>query len=107
MTYKYGSLALSHVSDDLASPHLKWLGLKPEDSRSLDTSKQPLTASEVKKVNSMLDRSYISAEIKKQLKVLLETRTKSEIESLHEFSPTYLAREYIPNMIKLCSVDDD
>lgn len=108
MTYKFGSLALSHISDELACPSIIWIGLKPTDAESLKATSQPLSPEELKKVADIQkSRPYISPQLQKQFNTFKRIKRKTEIEALHEFSPTYLVREFIPNMIKISEIDTD
>lgn len=105
-TYKFGSLNLSHIADELACPKLIWMGLKPSVANDLKVVSQQLTPDDLKKVNELIKRRYITPNIKAELQIFEYAKNKAEIEALYEFSPTYLVREFIPTTIKICCVDD-
>lgn len=104
LTYKYGSLALCHIADELVASQIQWIGLKPTDVEELKVTTQSLNSDELKKTSNMLQRPYIDEKIRVQLETLERTKTKAEIESLYEFAPTYLVREFIPSLIEINAV---
>lgn len=104
LTYKYGSLALCHIAEDLACSQIQWIGLKPTDVEELKVTTQSLSKEELKKAAEILQRPYIDVDVKVQLETFERTKTKAEIESLYEFAPTYLVREFIPSLIEINAV---
>lgn len=99
-TYKYGSLAMSHNSENLAVPSMVWLGIMPSEIDSLDIPTIPMSKQDEKKVTEMLKRPYINPVLKRELQILLNRQVKAEIEGIYHFSINYMINEYIPNKIR-------
>lgn len=99
-TYKYGSLAMSHNSENLAVPSMIWLGIFPSEIDSLDITTIPMNERDEKKVTDMMKRPYLNPLLKSELQILLNRKVKAEIEGIYHFSINYLINEYIPNKIR-------
>ncbi|XP_048486898.1 meiotic recombination protein SPO11 [Plutella xylostella] len=88
LTYKYGSLAQSHLSSSLACPSLALLGARHSDVMTLAPAeaRMRLTDLDRRKLNSLLKRPYLDnaagAAIKKELKSMLSSGVKAELEAL-------------------------
>ncbi|KAF5289057.1 hypothetical protein FQA39_LY03936 [Lamprigera yunnana] len=100
LTYKYGSLNMSHLSKDLAEPKIKWLGVLPSEIIPLAIEPLILTATDKNKIISILKRPYIQENdrIKEELNILLENNFKSEIEGVIK-TDNYLTDFYLPNKL--------
>ncbi|KPI93931.1 Meiotic recombination protein SPO11 [Papilio xuthus] len=104
LTYKYGSLAQSHLSQSLACSSLQLLGARHGDVMTLASreARLTLTALDKRKIASLLKRPYLNTTvgsiIKKDLEEMLESGVKAEIEAL---SPTAaaLCDFYLPSKI--------
>ncbi|XP_013181124.1 PREDICTED: meiotic recombination protein SPO11 [Papilio xuthus] len=104
LTYKYGSLAQSHLSQSLACSSLQLLGARHGDVMTLASreARLTLTALDKRKIVSLLKRPYLNTTvgsiIKKDLEEMLESGVKAEIEAL---SPTAaaLCDFYLPSKI--------
>ncbi|KPJ11949.1 Meiotic recombination protein SPO11 [Papilio machaon] len=104
LTYKYGSLAQSHLSQSLACSSLQLLGARHGDVMTLaeKEARLKLTALDKKKIVSLLKRPYLDTavgfNIKKDLEEMLASGVKAEIEAL---SPTAaaLCDFYLPSKI--------
>lgn len=106
LTYRFGSCALAHTADHLASQEIKWIGVKPSDAVLFNTDHDQLTNNDKHKLKSMFDRPYITSDIRKELEVLSESNRKVEIESFYKFSSTYLVDEFLNGMFRLNCIDD-
>lgn len=73
----------------------------PSDIESLDVTNVELTAADLKKVDELLQRPYLNAQLKRELKCFQARRSKAEIESVYHFSIDYLINDYIPRKIRL------
>ncbi|KAG7311666.1 hypothetical protein JYU34_002719 [Plutella xylostella] len=88
LTYKYGSLAQSHLSSSLACPSLALLGARHSDVMTLAPAeaRMRLTDLDRRKLNSLLKRPYLDnaagAAIKEELKSMLSSGVKAELEAL-------------------------
>ncbi|CAO1408922.1 unnamed protein product [Diamesa hyperborea] len=99
-TYKYGSLAMSHNSENLAVPSMVWLGILPSEIDRLDITTIAMTKRDEKKATEMLKRPYINPVLKSELQILLNRQVKAEIEGIYHFSINYMINEYLPNKIR-------
>ncbi|XP_021922584.1 meiotic recombination protein SPO11 isoform X2 [Zootermopsis nevadensis] len=59
--YRFGSLNMSHQSDDLAVPMVRWLGVHPTDISWLGIKAQPLTAVDISKLRNLATRPYVTS----------------------------------------------
>lgn len=105
--YKFGCYATAHEGARLAVPHIKWLGLLPEEvtRRSLPESKtKPLSSSDLLKINSLLARPYIKNRQSwcRQLIQLKTIGKKAELEAL-DIDGEYLVTSYLPNKLRYAS----
>jgi len=104
LTYTFGSLSQSHDSDRLAVPHIKWLGVRPSDFTRFNVPINkllPLTDTDYKKGIDLLDRKIwkFVPNWKSELNVMLENRSKAEIQILCCFSLGFLCDEFLPKKI--------
>ncbi|XP_063701627.1 meiotic recombination protein SPO11 [Culicoides brevitarsis] len=97
-TYRFGSLALAHL-DQLAAPSIQWIGLRPSDIVELQIPSLSLTYEDIKKLDEMLERPYITEDLRSQLTEMRKTKKKAEIEALSTFSSTFLLDQYLPSAI--------
>jgi hypothetical protein len=67
---------MSHRSDDLAVPSVRWLGVHPTDIARLGMEAQPFSETDVNKLRKLLLRSYISshAALRDQVPLFQKTR---------------------------------
>ncbi|XP_063839263.1 meiotic recombination protein SPO11 [Ostrinia nubilalis] len=104
LTYKYGSLAQSHLSSSLACASLALLGGRHHDIMTLAPAEArlPLTDLDRRKLNSLLKRPYLDnalgSRIKQEFSAMLASGVKAEIEAL---APTAaaLCDAYLPSKI--------
>ncbi|CAB3249815.1 unnamed protein product [Arctia plantaginis] len=104
LTYKYGSLAQSHLSASLACTSLVLLGARHSDIMTLAPNETRLTLTErdKRKLQSLIKRPYldtsVGVKIKDELEMMLSSGIKAEIEAL---APTAaaLCDAYIPSKI--------
>ncbi|KAI5634707.1 type IIB DNA topoisomerase domain-containing protein [Phthorimaea operculella] len=101
LTYKYGSLAQSHLSSSLACSSLSLLGARHHDVMTLAPSEARLRLTDLdkRKLNSLLRRPYLDtptgSKIKEELSAMLASAVKAEIEAV---APTAaaLCDAYLP-----------
>lgn len=105
-TYRFGSLSLSHL-DMLASPKIQWIGIRPTDIAEFEIPSLPLTDEDIKKIDEMLERPYITEELRLQLTQMRKDKIKAEIEALSTFSSTYLVDQYLPSTISMSCLRKD
>ncbi|XP_049875166.1 meiotic recombination protein SPO11 [Pectinophora gossypiella] len=101
LTYKYGSLAQSHLSTTLACSSLSLLGARHHDVMTLAPTEARLHLTELdkRKLNSLIRRPYLETSsgtrIKEELSTMLSSAVKAEIEAV---APTAaaLCDAYLP-----------
>ncbi|XP_063617879.1 meiotic recombination protein SPO11 [Cydia splendana] len=104
LTYKYGSLAQSHLSSSLACSSLSLLGVRHQDVMTLASKEARLDLSELdkRKLVSLFKRPYLDTPsgslIKNELNAMLSSGVKAEIEALAPTSAA-LCDAYLPSKI--------
>ena len=99
--YTRGSKNMSFDSSNLTTPGIKWLGVRPSD---LDRFKLPnqcrldMTEHDIKLGNQLLNEDFIKSnpEWVKELKVMLKSKEKAEIQALSSFGFQFLTETYLP-----------
>ncbi|XP_043205795.1 meiotic recombination protein SPO11-like isoform X2 [Amphibalanus amphitrite] len=105
--YKYGSLARARESDRLTTPGLIWLGVRPTEVLHLDIPRSallPLTAADRSKARCLLSRPYVKHNRfwQRQIREILASGRKAEIQCLSAIHPTFLTDLYLPSKIQEC-----
>ncbi|CAH2066383.1 unnamed protein product, partial [Iphiclides podalirius] len=104
LTYKYGSLAQSHLSQSLACSSLQLLGARHNDVMTLapKEARLPLTTLDKGKINSLVKRPYLNttagSAIRKDLQDMLRSGVKAEIEAMCP-NVSALCDTYLPSKI--------
>jgi len=99
--YMQGSKNMAFDSANLTTPDIKWLGVRPSD---LDKFKIPeqcrleMTAKDIETGHHMLNEDFIKSnpEWVKEINIMLETKTKAEIQALSSYGFQYLSEVYLP-----------
>lgn len=105
--YKFGGYSTAYEAPYVVMPHIKWLGLLPNDVKKLgieDSRTLPLTPNDIKKINSLLSRPYLENNLSwiRQLNIMREMGRKAELESIDE-TGEYLVGTYLPNKLRYAS----
>ncbi|XP_053174389.1 meiotic recombination protein SPO11 [Scomber japonicus] len=103
--YKYGSVAMSFEAHSLTVPSVMWLGLLPSDLQRLrvpEVALIPLTKRDESKLNSLLERPYLTSqpEWQKEMELMKQSKVKAEIQSLAAIAPDFLTSIYLPNKLR-------
>ncbi|KAM7405027.1 hypothetical protein PAMP_012318 [Pampus punctatissimus] len=103
--YKYGSVAMSFEAHSLTVPSVMWLGLLPSDLQRLRVPEDvliPLTKRDESKLNSLLQRPYLTSqpEWQKEMELMKQSKVKAEIQSLAAIAPDFLTNIYLPNKLR-------
>ncbi|XP_037076909.1 meiotic recombination protein SPO11-like [Pollicipes pollicipes] len=93
--YKYGSLARAHEAASLATPDLMWLGLRPTEVLQLNI---PQTGKRHSKLAHLTPFPVLSVQIRE----ILASGRKAEIQTLSALHPTFLTDLYLPSKIGEC-----
>lgn len=70
------------MSDALAIPSIRWIGVYPSEIKDLSLLSLPMTKDDICRIDSMIKRPYISKEVYEELLVLRKTLKKAEVEAL-------------------------
>jgi meiotic recombination protein SPO11 len=99
--YTTGSKNMSFDSSNLTTPGIKWLGVRPSD---LDRFKLPnqcrldMTEHDIKLGQKLLTEDFMLAnpEWIEELKIMIKSKEKAEIQALSSFGFQYLTEVYLP-----------
>lgn len=100
---KYGSMSLAHVSDRLGTPNAKYIGLTVSDIQKFKLDKFTIKAKEVdiKRAKDMLKYDWFQHPAwQKELKLLIKSGKKAELEALSGRGLKFMTDEYLPQKIK-------
>ncbi|KAK2450461.1 putative mitochondrial protein [Trifolium repens] len=105
LNYNKGSKQMAYDSENLATPNMYWLGVRPSDRRRYsipDGYIKSLTDKELECVRSLLQKPYVKNNVDwtKELRIMLKTQTKIEIEATHSISVKWLTETYLPKKLK-------
>jgi DNA topoisomerase VI subunit A len=97
---------MAYDSENLATPNMYWLGVRPSDRRRYnirDNYIKSLTDKELECVRSLLQKPYVKNNVDwtKELRIMLKTQTKIEIEATHSISVKWLTETYLSKKLKL------
>lgn len=101
---KYGSISLAHISQELAIPGAKMLGLTAEDVVKYDLKRHLIKFEEVdlKRLDQVKNYDWFkdNKEWQKQFKLWKELNGKVELAALSSKGITFISDHYIPDKIK-------
>lgn len=101
---KSGSISLAHVSDRIATPSAKFVGLTVSDIYDYDLKKAVIKAKDVdiKRAKEMLNYEWFkkSPDWQKELNLMIEKGVKAEIEALSHRGLKFMSEEYLPDKLK-------
>ncbi len=101
---KSGSISLAHVSDRIATPSAKFIGLTISDIYEYDLKKATIKAKDVdiKRAKEMLQYDWFKKNPRwqKELNLMIEKGIKAEIEALSHRGLKFMSEEYLPDKLK-------
>ena len=101
---KFGSIALAHISDRLAIPKAKFLGLTADDIKKYGLEKHLIKFKEVDERRLEQIRNYEwfknSKEWQRQFNLMKKMKAKAELEALASRGITFISEKYLPEKIK-------
>ncbi len=101
---KSGSISLAHVSDRIATPQAKFIGLTISDIYEYDLKKATIKAKEVdiKRAKELLQYEWFKKNPKwqKELNLMIEKGVKAEIEALSHRGLRFMSEEYLPDKLR-------
>lgn len=100
LTYRHGSLAMSNMSDALAVPSIRWIGILPSDIQKFGIKSIPMTREDHRKMDNLMKRPGLSDAVYRELQCLQRHNQKAEIEGLSGSSSHYLIDVYLRNQFE-------
>ncbi|MEM0333082.1 MAG: DNA topoisomerase VI, partial [Candidatus Aenigmatarchaeota archaeon] len=101
---KFGSIALAHISDRLAIPQAKFLGLTGDDIKKYDLEKHLIKFKEIDERRLQQIREYEwfkhSKEWQRQFDIMKKMGAKAELEALAARGITFISEKYLPEKIE-------
>lgn len=101
---KYGSISLAHISDRLAIPDVKFLGLTVDDIKKYGLEKHLIKFKEIDEKRLKEIRNYPwfknKKEWQRQFDLMEKMKAKAEIEALASKGITFMTEKYLPEKIK-------
>eukprot|EP00730_Choanoeca_flexa_P003889 TRINITY_DN11533_c0_g1_i2.p2 TRINITY_DN11533_c0_g1~~TRINITY_DN11533_c0_g1_i2.p2 ORF type:complete len:408 (+),score=96.01 TRINITY_DN11533_c0_g1_i2:30-1253(+) len=103
--YMSSSKNMSYDSASLTCSDIKWLGLRPTDLDKYKIPEQcrlPMTPEDIETGKRLLEADFITKNPAwvKELKLMLTTKVKAEIQALSNFGFQYLTEEYLPQKLQ-------
>jgi DNA topoisomerase-6 subunit A len=100
---KSGSISLAHVSDRIATPEAKFIGLTVSDIFDYDLKKATIKAKDVdiKRAKELLEYDWFKKpKWQKEINLLIEKGIKAEIEALSHRGLKFMSETYLPEKLK-------
>ncbi|MBI3191007.1 DNA topoisomerase IV subunit A [archaeon] len=101
---KSGSISLAHVSDRIATPSAKFIGLTISDIYDYDLKKATIKAKDVdiKRAKELLEYEWFKKNPRwqRELNLMIEKGIKAEIEALSHRGLKFMSEEYLPDKLK-------
>jgi meiotic recombination protein SPO11 len=96
---------MSYDSKSLATPNIRWLGLRPSDLDRYNLPEQcrlDMTENDIKTGKELLQEDFIQKNPKwmKELELMVKSKKKAEIQALSSFGFQYITEEYLPRKLK-------
>ncbi|RQG98484.1 DNA topoisomerase IV subunit A [Natrarchaeobius oligotrophus] len=96
----YGSIKSAHLSEYLATPEAKYIGIQPADIVEYDLPTDPLSDSDVNALESELDDPRFQTDYwEEQIELQLEIEKKSEQQSLASHGLDFVTETYLPERL--------
>lgn len=101
---KSGSISLAHVSDRIATPEAKFIGLSISDIYNYDLKKATIKAKEIDiaRAKELLNYEWFKKNPKwqKEINLMIEKGIKAEIEALSNRGLKFMSEVYLPEKLK-------
>jgi DNA topoisomerase-6 subunit A len=101
---KFGSISLAHISERLAIPGARFLGLTADDITNYDLKKHLIKFEEVdvKRLEQITNYDWFknSKDWQRQFKMMKEMKAKAELAALASKGISFISEKYLPEKIK-------
>jgi len=96
----YGSIKSAHLSEHLATPEARFVGIQPEDIVEYDLPTDPLADSDVNALESELeDPRFMTDYWEEQIELQLDIGKKAEQQALASRGLDFVTDEYLPTRL--------
>jgi len=96
----YGSIKSAHLSEYLATPEAKFIGVQPEDIVEYDLPTDPLSDSDVNALESELEDPRFQTDYwEEQIELQLDINKKSEQQALASHGLDFVTDTYLPERL--------
>src|SRR6056297_1052713 len=101
----YGSIKSAHLSEHLATPEARYVGIRPQDIVDYDLPTDPLSDSDVNALESELtDPRYQTDYWEEQIELQLEIEKKAEQQALAARGLDFVTETYLPERLDAMDV---
>ncbi|WP_440006331.1 DNA topoisomerase IV subunit A [Halomicrococcus sp. SG-WS-1] len=101
----YGSIKSAHLSDYLATPEARFIGIQPEDIVEYDLPTDPLSDSDVNALESELEDPRFQTDYwEEQIELQLDINKKSEQQALASHGLDFVTETYLPERLDAMDV---
>jgi len=101
---KFGSISLAHISERLAIPDARLLGLTADDIEKYDLKKHLIKFEDVdfKRLDQIANYDWFknSKEWQRQFQMMKQMKSKAELAALSSKGITFISEKYLPEKIK-------
>ncbi|MBD3227214.1 MAG: DNA topoisomerase VI [Candidatus Lokiarchaeota archaeon] len=100
---RFGSISLSYISDKIASPSAKFVGMTMTDIKEygLEESTHPLNKVDMKRIDDLMNLPWFQRDDwQKELKLMKKLGVRIEQQALASKSLDFVATDYLPDKIK-------
>ncbi len=96
----YGSIKAAHLSEYLATPSAKFVGIRPSDIVKYDLPSDKLTDKDIQALRSILTDPRFDTEFwRREINLQLELGKKSEQQALAKYGLDYVTDVYLPERL--------
>ncbi len=96
----YGSIKSAHLSEYLATPSAKFVGIRPSDIVRYDLPSDKLNEQDIKALHSLLSDPRFDSEFwRKEIKLQLDLGKKSEQQALAKYGLDFVTDVYLPERL--------
>jgi len=96
----YGSIKSAHLSEYLATPSAKFVGIRPSDIVKYDLPSDKLSEQDVKALRSLLSDPRFESEFwRNEIKLQLDLGRKSEQQALAKYGLDFVTDVYLPERL--------